>query len=156
LPALKRELNENPSDEVVAIYEAIVAEKPASQRPILRIEDYAFVIEQFPQPAVVTDLSNRVVGWNGFAESLLGFTKAEMQGRSPGVIFAPRGDTSLSHTILQQAVSRGRWEGMAIVRAKGGARLRQRRIVAPLYTADGELIGAFGYGIQNQAQPVAG
>jgi hypothetical protein len=72
-----------------------------------------------------------------------------MLGRSPGVIFAPGGDTAMSHTILQKAVSSGRWTGTAVLRSKDGQRLKQKRVVAPLYAADGELIGAFGYGIQN-------
>jgi PAS domain S-box-containing protein len=146
---LRHELDEGPSEEVLRTYQAILADKSASRRSILSIEDYAFVIEQVPQPAVVTDVRNRVVGWNSLAENLLGFTKAEMQGRSPGVIFAPGGDASLSHMILQKAVSCGRWTGTAILRAKDGRRLRQRRVVAPLYGADGELIGAFGYGVQS-------
>jgi PAS domain S-box-containing protein len=146
---LRHELDEDPSEEVLRTYQAILADKSVARRSILSIQDYALVIEQVPQPAVVTDLRNRVVGWNSLAENLFGFTKAEMLGRSPGVIFAPGGDPALSHTVLQQAVSRGRWTGTAILRAKDGQRLKQRRVVAPLYAADGELIGAFGYGVQN-------
>jgi hypothetical protein len=52
--------------------------------------------------------------------------------------------------VLQTAVSCGRWTGTAILRAKDGQRLQQRRVVAPLYAADGELIGAFGYGVPNE------
>jgi PAS domain S-box-containing protein len=146
---LRHELDESPSDEVVRTYQTILADKSVARRSILSIQDYALVIEQIPHPAVVTDLRNRMVGWNGLAESLLGFSKAEMLGRSPGVIFAPGGDASLSHSILEQAVSNGRWSGTAILRAKDGQRLQQKRIVAPLYAADGELIGAFGYGLHN-------
>jgi len=145
---LRHELNEGPSEKVLATYNAILADKSGFSRSILKIEDYAFVIEQLPQPALVTDLRNRVVGWNRLAETLLGFTKAEMQGRSPGVVFAPSGDASLSDVILRKAVSSGRWTGTAILRAKDGRCLRQRRVVAPLYSADGELVGAFGYGHQ--------
>jgi PAS domain S-box-containing protein len=145
---LRRDLGEGPSDEILSAYDAIFPKKPAFQRSLLKIEDYAFVIEQLPQPALVTDLRNRVVGWNGLAEELLGFTKAEMQGRSPGVVFAPRGDATLSDGILSKAVHSGRWTGTAIVRTKDGRLVRQRRVVAPLYATDGELIGAFGYGLQ--------
>lgn len=146
---LRHELDESPSDEVVRTYQMILADKSAAHRSILSIQDYAMVIEQIPQPAVVTDLRNRVVGWNGLAENLLGFTKGEMMGRSPGVIFAPGGNTALSRSILQKAVSDGRWTGTAILRSKDGQRLKQKRVVAPLYAPDGALIGAFGYGIQN-------
>ncbi len=148
---LRRELGEGPSEEVLATYNAIFPEKSSLRRSLQKIEDYAFVIEQLPQPALVTDMRNRVVGWNRLAETLLGFTKTEMQGRSPGVVFAPGGDASLSDGILRKAVSTGRWTGSALMRSKADGRcLRQRRVVAPLYAPDGELIGAFGYGIQHE------
>jgi PAS domain S-box-containing protein len=152
---LRRELGEGPSEEVLVTYRAIFPERSRFGRSLLKIEDYAFVIEQLPQPALVTDLRNRVVGWNGLAEELLGFTKAEMQGRSPGVVFAPGGNASLSAGILRTAIDKGRWTGTAIVRAKDGRCVRQTRVVAPLYAADGELIGAFGYGIEpgDRARP---
>ena len=145
---LRHELGEEPSEEVLATYHAIFPEKSGFRRSLTKLEDYAFVIEQLPQPALVTDLRNRVVGWNDLAETLLGFTKAEMQGRSPGVIFAPGGDASLSNGVLRKAINNGRWTGTALVRTKDGRCLRQRRVVAPLRSSDGELIGAFGYGIQ--------
>ena len=147
---MRRELGEGPSEGVLATYHAIFPEKSGLRRSLQKIEDYAFVIEQLPQPALVTDMRNRVVGWNRLAEALLGFTKTEMQGRSPGVVFAPGGAASLSDGILRKAVSGGRWTGTAIMRAKDGRCLRQRRVVAPLYSPDGALIGAFGYGIQHE------
>jgi PAS domain S-box-containing protein len=150
---LRSELGEDPSAEILATYHAIFPKKSGLGQSLLKIEDYAFVIEQLPQPALVTDLQNRVVGWNQLAETLLGFTKSEMQGRSPGVVFAPGGDASLSDGILRRAVSSGRWTGTAILRAKDGRCLRQRRVVAPLYAAGGELIGAFGYGMPHEDGP---
>jgi PAS domain S-box-containing protein len=150
---MRRELGEGPSEPVLATYHAIFPRKSGVGLSLLKIEDYAFVIEQLPQPALVTDLQNRVVGWNRLAETLLGFTKTEMQGRSPGVVFAPGGNPSLSDGILRKAVSSGRWTGTAIVRAKDGRCLQQKRVVAPLYGASGELIGAFGYGIAHEDGP---
>jgi PAS domain S-box-containing protein len=150
---MRGELGEGPSEQVLATYHAIFPKKSGVRQSLLKIEDYAFVIEQLPQPALVTDLRNRVVGWNRLAETLLGFTKTEMQGRSPAVVFAPGGDPSLSDGILRKALSSGRWTGTATVRAKDGRCLRQKRVVAPLYASDGELIGAFGYGIPHEDGP---
>jgi PAS domain S-box-containing protein len=150
---MRDELGEGPTEQVLATYQAIFPKTSGVRRSLSKIEDYAFVIEQLPQPALVTDLQNRVVGWNRLAETLLGFTKTEMQGRSPGVVFAPGGDPSLSDGILRRAINSGRWSGTALMRAKDGRCVRQRRVVAPLYEAGGELIGAFGYGIPQEDGP---
>jgi PAS domain S-box-containing protein len=96
---------------------------------------------------VVTDTGNRIVGWNRIAEETLGYSKAEMFGRSPTVVYAPDHDSTLADQILRKAIAGGRWMGEVTLIAKDGSTCRQRRVVAPLFGPEGEMVGAFGHGI---------
>jgi PAS domain S-box-containing protein len=144
---LRRELGISPGHETVATFNTILTRgKPNFDQP-RTLTQFAFVLEQLPHPVVVTDIKNCIVGWNRLAEETFGFTKGEICGRSPTIVYAPDRDQSLADSILQRAVLSGRWSGSVKMVKKDGQRCRQRRIVAPLYNPDGELIGAFGHGI---------
>ena len=139
---LDRELGVEPSEETVDLYNRIMSGAPLVRRPLPGIDDYAFIIEQLPQPVVVTDRFNKIVGWNGLSEDQFGFSKGEVRGRSPSVVFAP----SDTEAVMRTAVRKGVWTGKVTLISRDGQPFQQRRTVAPLYGPDGELIGAFGYG----------
>jgi len=144
---LRRELGIAPEPETVATFQAIVERsQPQSLQP-RTLAQYAFVLEQLPHPVVVTDLQSRIIGWNSLAEQTSGFTKAEICGRTPATVLAPNGDPSQADSILKHALQWGRWSKRVDLVSRNGQRSRQQRIVAPLFTREGELIGAFGHGI---------
>jgi PAS domain S-box-containing protein len=131
----------------VATFRAIAKlSKPQPLQP-RTLGQYAFVLEQLPHPVVVTDIQNRIVGWNQLAEDAFGFTKGEICGRSPTLVYAPDRDPTLADSILKRALQSGRWSKRVDMVSKDGQRCHQQRIVAPLYSPEGELIGAFGHGI---------
>jgi len=150
---LQLELGLAPRAETIAAFKAICAcpepraHRPRTQHHPKTLSEFTFVLEQLPHPVVVTDLKNRIVGWNPLAEEAFGFTKAEMCGRSPTHVYAPDGDQLLADVILKQALSAGRWSGSVTLVGKDGRRCRQTRIVAPLFGPQGELLGAFGHGL---------
>lgn len=145
---LRRELGVAPEHETVATFRAIV-ERSQPQQPLQpdTLAQYAFVLEQLPHPVVVTDLQSRIIGWNSLAEQTSGFTKAEICGRTPAAVLAPNGDPSQADSILKHALQWGRWSKRVDLVSRNGQRSHQQRIVSPLFTRDGELIGAFGHGI---------
>jgi len=144
---LRRELGVAPDQETVATFRAIVEQsKPQPLHPPT-LAQCAFVLEQLSHPVVVTDIQNRIVGWNQLAEETFGFTKNEICGRSPTLVYAPDRDPSLADSILKQALQSGRWSKRVDMVSKDGQLSHQQRIVAPLYSPEGELIGAFGHGI---------
>jgi PAS domain S-box-containing protein len=144
---LRRELGISPGYETVATFNTIQARRTPLFNQPKTLSQFAFVLEQLPHPVVVTDVKNCIVGWNRLAEETFGFTKSEICGRSPTIVYAPDRDQSLADSILQRAVLAGRWSGSVKMVKKDGQRCRQQRIVAPLYNPDGELIGAFGHGL---------
>jgi PAS domain S-box-containing protein len=142
---IRRELGVEPDLPTIEVYREIVrGSTPPSQGRTL--SEYAFVLEQLPYPVVVTDTVNRIVGWNRIAEETLGYSKAEMFGRSPTFVYAPDHDSTLADQILRKAIVGGRWMGEVTLMAKDGSTRRQRRVVAPLFGPEGEMVGAFGHG----------
>ena len=144
---LDRELDARPSVRLVSTYQAIRDNARHVSATPYRIEDYVFIVEQIPQPVVVTDMNHRIVGWNEKSERVFGFSKSEMLGRSLTMLYAPNRDSRLADNILGLALQRGSWAGDVTLMAKGGCCSRQRRIVAPLYSPEGRCVGAFGQGL---------
>jgi PAS domain S-box-containing protein len=136
-----------PEQETVATFQAIAERSQSQSLQPRTLAQYAFVLEQLPHPVVVTDLQSRIIGWNSLAEQTSGFTKTEICGRTPAAVLAPNGDPSQADSILKHALRWGRWSKRVDLISKNGQRSRQQRIVAPLFTPEGELIGAFGHGI---------
>lgn len=138
---LDRELDVRPSIQLVRAYESILRDTAEPAAPTFRIEDYVFVVEQIPHPVLVTDMHNRIVGWNSRSERLFGFSKEEMVGRTPAML---HGDAGLVASIIDSALEYGSWTGEITLLTKDGQRCRQRRVVAPLFAPDGRRLGAFG------------
>lgn len=138
---LDRELDLRPSAQLVATYESLLHDIPAPAEPVFRIEDYVFIVEQIPQPVLVTDMHNRIVGWNLQSQRLLGFSKEEVFGRTPTML---HGDARLHDRIIGSALEWGSWTGEVTLTAKSGKPCRQKRVVAPLFAPDGTRLGAIG------------
>jgi len=145
--ALRQELGVVPEPKTVATFRTIAEQSKPQRLQTHTLEQYAFILEQLPHPVVVTDIQNRIVGWNRLAEETFGFTKGEICGRSPTLVYAPDRDPSLADSILKRALQSGRWSQRVNMVSKDGQRCHQKRIVAPLYNPAGELVGAFGHGL---------
>jgi PAS domain S-box-containing protein len=143
---LERELGVDPDDATVEIYKQLLR-GTFIPTPARALSDYVTVLEQLPYAVTVTDLSNRIIGWNNIAEDTLGFSKTEMFGRSPTLVYAPNHDSTLADKILKTALKRGRWDGDVLLTRKDGRMCRQRRVVTPLRGPGGAIIGAFGHGM---------
>lgn len=142
---LKDELGVEPEQETADLFRRIL-DGDVSKRDGRTPAEFAFVLEQLPYSVVVTDLENKIVGWNHISEHTLGFSKEEMLGQSPTVIYAPDRNSSLADDILVRAIADGRWTGEVRLIKKNGQECRQRRVVTPLFGPDGEMVGAFGHG----------
>jgi PAS domain S-box-containing protein len=142
---LRKELGAGPDAETCAMQEAICAQRSVAYS-VGSLAESAFVLEQLPHCVVVTDLANRVIGWNRSAEDQFGFTKSEMCGRTPTLLYAPARDQTLADTILKSALAKGKWSRRVRLLSKDGRTTYQIRTVSPLNDRSGNLIGAFGVG----------
>jgi PAS domain S-box-containing protein len=142
---LRNELGTGPDAETCAVQDAIHAQRSVAYSAGSLAES-AFVLEQLPHCVVITDLANRVIGWNRSAEDQFGFTKGEMCGRTPTLLYAPARDQTLADTILKSALAQGKWSRRVRLLSKDGRPTYQIRTVSPLNDRSGHLIGAFGVG----------
>lgn len=142
---LRQELGVGPDQESVALYEEICCAPSAGNTPA-SLDRSIFVLEQLPCCVVVTDLANRIVGWNKIAEQQLGFTKDDLSGRSPTLLYAPARDQRLADQIFKIALANGKWSQRVKLLSKDGRVHHQIRTVTPLHDRGGHLIGAFGVG----------
>jgi PAS domain S-box-containing protein len=145
--SLRRELNVAPERETVAMFRTIAERSQLQSSQPATLAQYAFVLEQLPHPVVVTDVQSRIVGWNSLSEQHSGFTKAEIYGQTPSTVLIPNASPTQADSVFKHALKWGRWSKRVDLVSKDGRRSRQQRIVAPLFSPDGELVGAFGHGI---------
>jgi PAS domain S-box-containing protein len=147
---LRQELGVAPDPQTMTLHEAIRVGRGETFAPASLAES-AFVLEQVPHCVVVTDLCNHIVGWNKAAEQAFGFTKDDMCGRKPTLLYAPARDQSLADAILKTALANGKWSQNVRLLSKDGRETHQVRTVAPLHDRAGQLIGAFGVGTPSNA-----
>lgn len=145
--SLRHELGVEPEAATLELYRDILRGSGSLSADRI-LTDYAFLLEQLPYAVVVTNTANRIVGWNHIAEEIFGFSKQEMCGQSPTVVYnQPDKDSILADQILTKAIAVGRWTGEVALKTKDGRIRRQRRVVTPLFGREGEFVGAFGHGV---------
>lgn len=144
---LRRELGVTPASTTVETFESIIKRSAPLPHQPRTLAQYAFVLEQLPHPVVVTDTQSRIIGWNALSEQTSGYSKAEISGRTPAAVLAPDGDSKQADSILKHALQWGSWSRKVEIVGRDGRQSSQRRIVAPLFTPEGDLVGAFGHGI---------
>ena len=147
---LSDELGVSPESQTRELYRSICANRSVAREVSTSLSEFAFILEQLPYPVIVTDTASRIVGWNSSSESAFGKLKTEVFGSVPSAVFGeakPRDRQRDSDEVFQHAVSKGSWSGRAKVRSSDGSVSFVRRLVSPLYSADGELIGAVGQSI---------
>jgi len=95
------------------------------RRLVDEVQDYAIFL---------TDLEGRVIGWNGGAERLLGWTEAEILGQSSFRVFVPE-DLAAGAAAEGRAVDE-RWH-----RRKDGSRFWGSGIMTAVHDDAGALVG---------------
>jgi PAS domain S-box-containing protein len=104
----------------------------------------ALTFENIYDAIIITDLDGRIIDWNPAAEKLFGYTKAEVLGRSPGIIHHPEQATSLTRDIIDGMARHGRWTGEIRFIRKDGSEGTCETIVVPLRDSSGEITATLG------------
>ncbi|MEV6995926.1 SpoIIE family protein phosphatase [Streptomyces sp. NPDC093228] len=89
-------------------------------------------------PAIaLLDAQGTVLGWSQAAQQLLGYSAAEVVGRSAGVLLAAAGDRVRASEAAQESTLWGRWSDIARVRHRNGHSIDIRLSVSSLSGQDG-------------------
>lgn len=107
----------------------------------------ARLLDAVDQAIITTDLEGRVTYWNRFAETLFGWSSAEVIGQDITEVM-PSPELEQQGTTILEHVERGaNWSGTIHVRRRDGTILPTLVASAPLYDTHGTLIGAVGVSI---------
>ena len=109
----------------------------------LKLEHFAFALEQLPGAVVVTDLESRIIGWNAEMADALGYAKAEVYGKLPTVLHDLRTERSRPLRITREALQSGAWHGPIDLVGRRGKVVWDHRVVLPLRDEVGRPIGTF-------------
>lgn len=98
----------------IGIKQDITARKEAD----LRLKEQAALIDQASDAIIVRDLEHNIVFWNGSAESIYGWTRKEVSGRSIAKLLYS--DPEAFWDATEQVVREGAWSGELEQRTKDG------------------------------------
>ncbi|MGI5518104.1 SpoIIE family protein phosphatase [Streptomyces sp. CA-106131] len=89
-------------------------------------------------PAIaLLDAQGMVVGWSQAAQRLVGYSAAEVVGRSAGALLVATDDRAKASHAAQESTLRGRWSDLAQVRHRDGRIIDLRLCVSSLSGKDG-------------------
>jgi PAS domain S-box-containing protein len=103
----------------------------------------AHALESSTEPICVTDLQDRFIFVNRAFQSTYGYTKAEILGQHPEILFSPRNPPSLMAEILAHTRVGG-WRGEVLDRRKDGTEFPIFLSTSQVKDADGNSLGLIG------------
>jgi len=102
----------------------------------------AAVLDASDDAIIATDLTGRIITWNGGAERIYGFSAEESVGRSLGDLFPPN-DRLAQVAMLDRIAAGSRIEPHDSIHVvKGGDRIDVLITVSPIRGAEGVVVGA--------------
>ncbi|MGW0086532.1 SpoIIE family protein phosphatase [Streptomyces sp. NPDC003393] len=88
-------------------------------------------------PMALLDEEGTVVGWSQAAQRLVGYSAAEVVGRSAGVLLVAADDRAKASQAAHESTLRGRWSDLTQVRHRDGRSIDVRLCVSSLSGQDG-------------------
>lgn len=104
----------------------------------------ALIFESIKDGVILTDLEGYIIDWNPAAETMFGYTKAEVLGQTPGILHRPEGSATLTQKILDGMIREGRWSGEITFIRKDGTIGICETVVAPLLDQAGQWMATMG------------
>jgi len=104
----------------------------------------ACIFENLYDGVILTDLEGRIIDWNPAAERIFGYAKAEVLGKTPGILHKPEESSVLTHKIIQGMLGAGRWAGEINFIRKDGTEGVCETVVVPLHNEQGQAIATIG------------
>ncbi|MEH2277744.1 MAG: PAS domain S-box protein [Nostoc sp.] len=104
----------------------------------------ALTFENMHDGVIITDLTGNIIDWNPAAESMYGYTKAEILNKHPSILHQPEVAAILSTKILEKINQQGRWSGEIHFIRKDGSEGISETTVVSLQDEQGETVATVG------------
>ncbi|MDZ8183862.1 MAG: PAS domain S-box protein [Nostoc sp. ChiSLP02] len=109
-----------------------------------QLRHQALTFENMHDGVIITDLRGSIIDWNPAAESMFGYTKAEVLGKSPSILHKSEQAPELTNKVLEELNQKGRWSGeINFVRKDGSQGICETTVVC-LHNEQGELVATVG------------
>ncbi|MBN3910601.1 MAG: PAS domain S-box protein [Nostoc sp. NMS1] len=104
----------------------------------------ALTFENMHDGVIITDLTGNIIDWNPAAQSMFGYTKAEILAKHISILHQPEVAVTLSTKILETVNQQGRWSGeIHFLRKDGSERICETTVVS-LQDEQGETVATVG------------
>ena len=125
---------------IVCLVQDISARKQAEEA----LRRQALMFETIYDGVILTDLGGRILDWNPAAERIFGYDKAEVLGKTFGLVYQPDEPIVLTQQMIYGVMSEGRWTGEIKFTRKEGTQGVCETVVVPLRDDQGQPIAAIG------------
>lgn len=75
------------------------------------LHQQALTFENMNDGVIITNLTGNIIDWNPAAQSMFGYTKAEILAKHISILHQPEVAATLSTKILETVNQQGRWSG---------------------------------------------
>ncbi|MHC5856923.1 PAS domain-containing hybrid sensor histidine kinase/response regulator [Nostoc sp.] len=100
----------------------------------------ALTFENMHDSVIITDLIGNIIDWNPAAETMYGYSKAEVLAKTSSILQQPEVAPTLSSKILETINQQGRWSGEIHFIRKDGSEGISETTVVSLQDEQGETI----------------
>ncbi|MCL6750280.1 PAS domain S-box protein [Nostoc sp. CCCryo 231-06] len=104
----------------------------------------ALTFENMHDGVIITDLTGNIIDWNSAAESMFGYSKAEVLGKTPSILHKPEEAAVLTNKIIERLKQQGRWSGEIHFIRKDGSQGICETTVVSLQDEQGETVATVG------------
>ena len=125
---------------VLGIVQDITPRKQAQERVRYQTQ----LLDSVDQAIIAVDRNHRIIFWNRFAEQLYGWTAREAHGKVISELITPPTMRSQAEEIVASLRKGRSWSGEFLVKRKDGTTFYADVIDAPIYDAEGNVMGILG------------
>ncbi|QKQ74870.1 PAS domain S-box protein [Nostoc sp. TCL240-02] len=104
----------------------------------------ALTFENMHDGVIITDLTGNIIDWNPAAQSMFGYTKAEILAKHVSILHQPEVAATLSTKILEKINQQARWSGEINFLRKDGSQAICETTVVSLQDEQGETVATVG------------
>ncbi|WP_392482842.1 PAS domain S-box protein [Nostoc sp. C110] len=108
------------------------------------LHQQALTFENMNDGVIITNLTGNIIDWNPAAQSMFGYTKAEILAKHISILHQPEVAATLSTKILETVNQQGRWSGEIHFLGKDGSERICETTVVPLQDEQGKTVATVG------------